>query len=353
MSADDSAAAASADADADAPSTGGVAFKKRQRSKNVRQKDDESNSGAAAAANESNSSNDADDETAAAIKRAKASSKLANPNLHTTARSKEEFQPFMHESSRSGVSALNLQSNAVAENPMDMVFNDGKSTDGAVLAGDDALAAQEKSAGGYTGLASYKTQIDHGREKMKMGPTKLPANVRISCRFDYQPDLCKDYKETGFCGYGDACKFMHDRGDYKSGWQLEKEWDASQERERKLMLGHEVEAEENYEIAKDDEFPFACFICRGDFVQPVVTKCNHYFCQKCALQHFIKSSKCFICKEATQGIFNTADKLIKHLAKSKAAAAASASSSTEVPVVDTVTVAAAASKKSGSGWIIP
>jgi hypothetical protein len=26
---------------------------------------------------------------------------------------------------------------------------------------------------------------------------------------------CKDYKETGRCGYGDSCKFMHDRGDYK------------------------------------------------------------------------------------------------------------------------------------------
>jgi hypothetical protein len=40
-------------------------------------------------------------------------------------------------------------------------------------------------------------------------------------RFDYQPDICKDYKETGFCSYGDSCKFMHDRGDYKSGWELE------------------------------------------------------------------------------------------------------------------------------------
>lgn len=25
-------------------------------------------------------------------------------------------------------------------------------------------------------------------------------------RFDYQPDICKDYKETGRCGYGDSCK---------------------------------------------------------------------------------------------------------------------------------------------------
>lgn len=46
--------------------------------------------------------------------------------------------------------------------------------------------------------------------------------VVVHTRFDYQPDICKDYKETGFCSYGDSCKFMHDRGDYKSGWELER-----------------------------------------------------------------------------------------------------------------------------------
>lgn len=46
--------------------------------------------------------------------------------------------------------------------------------------------------------------------------------MRMTVRFDYQPDICKDYKETGFCGYGDACKFVHDRGDYKSGWELDR-----------------------------------------------------------------------------------------------------------------------------------
>ena len=33
----------------------------------------------------------------------------------------------------------------------------------------------------------------------------------------------KDYKETGFCGFGDSCKFIHDRSDYKMGWQIERE----------------------------------------------------------------------------------------------------------------------------------
>jgi len=52
---------------------------------------------------------------------------------------------------------------------------------------------------------------------------RAPAHLRATVRWDYQPDVCKDYKETGFCGFGDSCKFMHDRGDYKHGWQLERE----------------------------------------------------------------------------------------------------------------------------------
>ena len=55
---------------------------------------------------------------------------------------------------------------------------------------------------------------------------RAPANLRATVRWDYQPDICKDYKETGFCGFGDSCKFMHDRSDYKHGWQLEREVEA-------------------------------------------------------------------------------------------------------------------------------
>lgn len=67
------------------------------------------------------------------------------------------------------------------------------------------------------------------------GPIRAQTWARAISRFDYQPDICKDYKETGFCGYGDSCKFLHDRGDYKSGWQIEKEW-AEKEKKRQLML---------------------------------------------------------------------------------------------------------------------
>ena len=67
----------------------------------------------------------------------------------------------------------------------------------------EASVAQEKATGAH-------------------GPLRGSTYIRMSARFDYQPDICKDYKETGFCSFGDSCKFLHDRGDYKSGWELEK-----------------------------------------------------------------------------------------------------------------------------------
>ena len=30
--------------------------------------------------------------------------------------------------------------------------------------------------------------------KMQVGPQRAPANIRVTARFDYQPDVCKDYK---------------------------------------------------------------------------------------------------------------------------------------------------------------
>ncbi|GJT44382.1 zinc finger CCCH domain-containing protein 1 [Tanacetum coccineum] len=117
-------------------------------------------------------------------------------------------------------------------------------------------------------------------------PLRASAHTRVSARFDYLPDICKDYKETGYCGYGDLCKFMHDHGDYKSGWQMERDWDEA-EKVRKLALkGGDDDEEDEAEDIEDDEdgLPFACFICRQSFVDPVVTKCKHYFCEHCALK---------------------------------------------------------------------
>lgn len=83
----------------------------------------------------------------------------------------------------------------------------------------------------YRGLNNYaqyyeKKDTAQGNASSGMvrkGPVRAPAHLRATVRWDYQPDICKDYKETGFCGFGDSCKFLHDRSDYKFGWQLEQE----------------------------------------------------------------------------------------------------------------------------------
>nr|XP_027195382.1 E3 ubiquitin-protein ligase RNF113A-like [Dermatophagoides pteronyssinus] len=155
---------------------------------------------------------------------------------------------------------------------------------------------------------------------VRKGPMRAPDNIRSTVRWDYQPDICKDYKETGFCGFGDSCKFLHDRSDYKAGWQLELE---TSTKGQKHKHGHENEDDDNdddpdkYKIDDDDDLPFACFICRNRFVNPVATKCKHYFCQQCALDHYKKSTKCFVCGAQTSGVFNIAKDIEKRMKTSE------------------------------------
>lgn len=66
--------------------------------------------------------------------------------------------------------------------------------------------------------------------------------------------------------FADSCKFLHDRSDYKHGWQLERECAAGE-------YDHDDGDDTKYEIESDSEdLPFKCFICRGSFVDPIVTK---------------------------------------------------------------------------------
>lgn len=60
----------------------------------------------------------------------------------------------------------------------------------------------------YRGLNNY-TQFFKKRDTAQgnagsnsIGPMRAPSNIRSTVRWDYQPDICKDYKETGFCGFG-------------------------------------------------------------------------------------------------------------------------------------------------------
>ncbi|RAK71287.1 U2-type spliceosomal complex subunit CWC24 [Aspergillus fijiensis CBS 313.89] len=180
--------------------------------------------------------------------------------------------------------------------------------------------------GTYKGLAHQTQQTFIRRNpdappKKAVGPVRAPTNVRMTTFTDYAPDVCKDYKLTGWCGFGDNCKFLHDRSDYKAGWELDKEWENVTK--GKKVVGTVVsdrargggggsgaaDKDMDDEDAELEEIPFACIICQGPYREPIVTKCGHYFCEACALKRYRKDPSCAACGAATNGVFNSSKKL--------------------------------------------
>lgn len=150
------------------------------------------------------------------------------------------------------------------------------------------------------------------KDRTAFAPDRAPTNIRTTLKIDYQPDVCKDYKETGYCGFGYACKFLHDRSDYKAGWQLDRDWAAKEkERRQRILRGEDPDAGSEEENAEkdDDGLPFACHICRSQFKRPVVTLCEHYFCEDCVVTRMQKDPTCAVCKKQLRGTLNPAVKL--------------------------------------------
>jgi len=154
------------------------------------------------------------------------------------------------------------------------------------------------------------------------GPLRAPTAARTTVLVDYAPDICKDYKETGYCGYGDACKFMHDRGDYQAGWQIDAAWEAKLKKEAEEKAKADAWAEEGGEEETKkgeqdaDGLPFACLACRVTWTRasrPVVTPCRHFFCEACALTS--ATVTCPACGKPTGGTFNSATVIEARLKK--------------------------------------
>lgn len=170
----------------------------------------------------------------------------------------------------------------------------------------EAMAGSDKKV--YRGQANYTQYIDPGDTSgqikgagIRAGPVRASLYARAITRWDYQPDICKDYKETGYCGFGDSCKFMHDRGDYKSGWEMERDWNEQQK--QKAQAGQNGGGDAEGGADEDDEdIPFACYVCRKAFTDPVKTKCGHFFCERCALTKC--KTECTVCSQKTGGAFS-------------------------------------------------
>ncbi|KAI0476356.1 hypothetical protein GGR56DRAFT_466210 [Xylariaceae sp. FL0804] len=188
--------------------------------------------------------------------------------------------------------------------------------------------ALEQPDGTYKGLANQAKFIEKNPNapSRTVGPIKAATNIRTVTTMDFAPDVCKDYKQTGFCGFGDNCKFLHAREVYKQGWQLDKEWENVTK--GKKNIGGKVFASANRGATTADDadaadeallekIPFACIICKGPYKEPIVTRCGHYFCLPCALQRYRKDPSCAACGAGTGGVFNTAKTLNKLLEKKK------------------------------------
>jgi len=168
---------------------------------------------------------------------------------------------------------------------------------------------EEAPDGVYKGQKAYRSHLKKDKEipkAMRIGPQRSTNTIRTVTIVDYQPDVCKDYKETGYCGFGDTCKFLHDRGTYLAGWQLDK-----------LAENPKRQVEDVSDSDSDEDIPFACLICRKPYTEPVVTRCGHYYCSSCAIKRYARNPKCLACGAPTGGIFNRADKVIAKLNKTQ------------------------------------
>lgn len=70
-----------------------------------------------------------------------------------------------------------------------------------------APAAAAAPDGTYKGLRNQTSYIQRNPDapSRTVGPVKAPTNIRTITITDMAPDVCKDYKQTGFCGFGDVC----------------------------------------------------------------------------------------------------------------------------------------------------
>ena len=175
----------------------------------------------------------------------------------------------------------------------------------------------ENNAGTYKGASAYQSYISKNPDapSKTVGPIKAPTNIRTITVTDFAPDVCKDYKQLGWCGFGDSCKFLHAREDYKQGWELDRDWDVGGKGKKKPS--QPLDDSEEEEDALLENIPFACIICKEPYKNPIVTKCGHYFCEACALQRYRKSPSCAACGAGTGGVFNGAKQLKKLLEKKR------------------------------------
>jgi RING finger protein 113A len=304
-----------------------VLFKKRSAKSNFRKRP--ATPPPAGDDSDSSAYSSSEDESGQRVKRRKKNTGIISASSKVKATSSSDLTSTIYTADRSGaiqsVNDATKQSNWYDENATDALSS--KNLLGSTRAIPPDAATRD---GIYKGLANQTTfiQKNPNAPTRTVGPVKAPTNIRTITVTDFAPDVCKDYKQTGFCGFGDNCKYLHAREDYKQGWQLDKEWE-SVTKGKKVTGGTKIaSADRNGDADNSDDddamlenIPFACIICREPYKDPIVTKCGHYFCESCALKRYRKDPSCAACGAGTGGVFNVAKGLKKLLERKRKRAA--------------------------------
>lgn len=176
----------------------------------------------------------------------------------------------------------------------------------------------------YRGKAGYALYLEKSEQDLNnskytgsLGPMRINTNIKSINQIDYAMGICKDFKNAGVCGYGDDCIFLHDRGEIKSSWEIDKEIKKKEAKKLELIKkGINPGDYDDYKNKNSDltitklkklEDETTCSICKKEYVNPISTLCNHVFCESCALNYYNNNSKlCFICQKHLKGVFNSA-----------------------------------------------
>ena len=259
-------------------------------------------------ASDSSSYSSSEDESGARVKRRKKNTGAVTASSTNNTTSNTDFSATKYEAERN--TTIKSSNDATkASNWYDENASDALSTKnllGSTRA--DFGTGGEAGDGTYRGLANATKFIQKNPDapNRAVGPVKAPTNIRTVTTIDFAADTCKDYKQTGFCGFGDSCKYVHAREDYKQGWQLDKEWENVTK--GKKVAGTKLASadrkavdEEEVDDSMLENIPFACIICREKYKDPIMTRCGHYFCEACALKRYRKDPSCEACGSGTGG----------------------------------------------------
>ena len=171
---------------------------------------------------------------------------------------------------------------------------------------------------------------------VSIGPARISNTVKHTNTIDYNPSRCKDFFQAGYCVFGDSCIFIHDRCDYKFGWQIDKEYEAKQKKKqerRQKRLEAIIAQQDPHELGLDStdsenedtllgpavyaHIDPVCPSCKQDYKTPILLVCNHILCESCAGKEYAKTGKCPKCSKRMSGVFNTGAKVLERALQEK------------------------------------